>query len=289
MKLPVRKFYFLRNDLVFKHIFGYQGNVEFITDLLEYFLDLKPGTIGKIRIINSVRLNQQIIKDKAFELDILVELENGDLINVEMYNNYDINAEKKSALYTAKVFGSLALRRSEKYDLLKMTRGISFVKGDKVHKNGKPINKFLIINEEDLNDRMLPDLFQMYIVDIDVKDKNNYNISENLRLWLDFINSESLEELEVLASKRDILRRALEEMKRFNEEEWIQDFNSRDLLIESQHDTALKNVKEETKEEVKLELAKNLLKKNVMSYEDIADTINLSIKDIKNLAKELNF
>ena len=299
------RFYYLKHDLAFKHIFGYQNNVEFLADVIENFRNLKLGSLGNSKIVNSVRLNKQIINEKAYELDILVELENGNLINVEMYNNYDQNAEIKSALYAAKVFGNIALRKGEKYDLTRMTSSIIFVKGDKVHKSDKTINKYLIVNEDDITDRMIPNLFQIFIVDVDAKDKNDYNINENLRLWLDFINSESLEELEELASKRDILKRALDEMKKFSEELWIQDFESRDLLIESQHDTALKNAIKETKEEAKLdyekqraldkleyeekiktELAKTLLE-DTKNIEYVAKITKLPLNEIEELAKEL--
>ncbi|MCM1052663.1 MAG: Rpn family recombination-promoting nuclease/putative transposase, partial [Ruminococcus sp.] len=192
---------FLSNDLVFKFIFGTNNHVKYVSDLLESFYNLLPGSLKNLKILNSVKLNQNTIKNKKFELDVLVELENGDLINLEMYNKYDINAEKKSLLYISKVLGSKSLKASEKYDLARKAHQINFVKDDRVHNNKlSPIRKYTIINEENMNDRISPDLFKIYIIDIDDKDKFRYtNISERLKLWLELLSTDDEEELERLA------------------------------------------------------------------------------------------
>ncbi|MCM1053274.1 MAG: PD-(D/E)XK nuclease family transposase [Ruminococcus sp.] len=271
------KLVFLSNDLVFKFIFGTDNHIKYVADLLESFYNLESGSLKNLKVLNSVKFNSETIKEKNFEMDVLVELENGDLINLEMYNNYDVNAEKKSLLYISKVLGNKSLKIGEKYDLARKAHQINFVKDDRVHNNKlSPIRKYTIINEENMNDRISPDLFKIYIIDIDDKDKFRYtNISERLKLWLEILSAESEEELDKLAKKDSLIGEVVKDMKDFSSEEWVQDYTSRDRLIESQHETEIKEIaKSMLEEELDISLISKITK---LSLEEI-EKIDKSIK-----------
>jgi len=47
-------FYPLYNDIMAKHIFGYQGRAKFLTYFLEDFLDLDRNSLEEITILNSL-------------------------------------------------------------------------------------------------------------------------------------------------------------------------------------------------------------------------------------------
>ncbi len=295
-KIKEQEMYYLSNDLVFKHIFGTKENVRFTADLLESFYNYEKGSLKGLKVINSYKPKSENIKDKKYELDVLVKLKSGDLINLEMYNNYDLNAEKKSVLYISKIISKKAIKRGEEYNLANSVQQLNFVKGDKVHQSEDIIRKYIIINEKDGRDIMVPDIFQIYIINIDDKEKISYtNINKRLKLWLELLGIENKEDLEKIAKKDSLIGEVVEEMKRYNSDDWVQDYNSHEILMRSQFHTEKEEAVEKAEKKginegakkKQLEIAKNLLKQNKLSFNDIADTTSLSIKVIEKLAQDL--
>jgi len=255
-------------DLMFKYILGSSKNIRFTEDLLESFYDLKPGTLKDITISNSVKLDRNTILNKKFEVDVEIKLQNGDYINLECYRLFDENASIKSVMYIASSF-SLSLRAGEDYDKTKRHTQINFVKNNTIQDSTNLINKFLLINQSNTKDIMIPELLQIFVINLDLKDDMKYNgVNERLVRWLKLLNVEELEEIEAIGKEDSLMSEVVEEMRMFSGNKEVQDYRAQEALIRSQHKRALKeeNLKgkklgeEIGQEEAVLKIAKNMLR-----------------------------
>ncbi|MCM1053531.1 MAG: hypothetical protein NC483_06125, partial [Ruminococcus sp.] len=95
----------------------------------------------------------------------------------------------------------------------------------------------------------------------------------------ELLSTDDEEELERLAKKDKLMEEVVKDMKEFSSEEWVQDYNSKDRLIESQHETEMK--------EQTISIAKSMLEEKC-DISLINKVTNLSIEEIEALAKELN-
>lgn len=277
------KIYSLSGDLMFKNLFGTKRNAKFTEDLLEAFFDLGKGTLKGLEITNSVKLDRNTIDLKKFELDVMVKLKNGESINLEMYRKYDKNSEIKSFMYITGKF-SEGLERSEDYSLAKKVTQLNFVKENRVHKNKSLIDKYMIINSDKISDSILPELFQIYIINLDVEELICYNnVNKDLKNWIDLMRSETTEEILAMKDRSEIIREAVEEMSIFSKKKEVQNYHSKEVLIRSQHNSELK----ETKENTKLEIAKSMLKSGI-DIKDIIKIVGLEEDKINDLAKDMN-
>jgi len=280
-------------DLMFKYILGSSKNVRFTSDLLESFYDLKPGTLKDITISNSVKLDRNTILNKKFEVDVEIKLQNGDYINLECYRLFDENASIKSVMYVASSF-SLSLRAGEDYDKTKRHTQINFVKNNTIQDSTNLINKFLLINQSNTKDIMIPELLQIFVINLDLKDDMKYNgVNERLVRWLKLLNVEELEEIEAIGKEDSLMSEVVEEMRMFSGNKEVQNYRAQEALIRSQHKSALKeeNLKgkklgeEIGQEEAILKVAKNMLNMN-MKLEDIAKATGLTVDKIQNLKED---
>lgn len=80
----------LLNDIVFKYIFGYNKNIKYTEYLLELLFNMPLGSLkGNIEIINSLKLNKISFKERGFEVDIRIKINNDKYINLEAYTSFD--------------------------------------------------------------------------------------------------------------------------------------------------------------------------------------------------------
>jgi len=283
----------LSMDLMFKYILGSSKNVRFTKDLLESFYDLKTGTLKDITISSSVKLDRNTILNKKFEVDVEIKLQNGDYINLECYRLFDENASIKSVMYVASSF-SLSLRAGEDYDKTKRHTQINFVKNNTIQDSTNLINKFLLINQSNTKDIMIPELLQIFVINLDLKDDMKYNgVNERLVRWLRLLNAESLEEIEAIGKEDSLMSEVVEEMRMFSGNKEVQDYRAQEALIRSQHKSALKeeNLKgkklgeEIGQEEAILKVAKNMLNEDI-NISTISKVTGLSESKIQSLKED---
>ena len=82
----------MKDDIMFKAFFSKKGNERFLKDFLNAIL----GKDIKIKkVIHDARLEQLAREQKYGVLDLDVELESGEIINIEMQMNNHHNMEKE--------------------------------------------------------------------------------------------------------------------------------------------------------------------------------------------------
>lgn len=249
-----KRFLTIHNDIVFKNLFGVDKNIKNTTSMLEEFFGFEKGYLNGSEITNSVVLDKETILTKKFELDIKLKDPYGNIYNLEMQRVLDKEAETKNLIYlTGIFFGSLTPGKN--YSKMNKAIQLEFVKKDKRHKNNEIIRKYALCNVEDVEDRILEDLFGMYIIDVDQERFSEYNKDSKFESWRRFIGAETKEELESIAKGDKILETALKESLRFMNEDYVQDFSREELLYESRLDTAREEGLIQGKLEGKLEMA----------------------------------
>ena len=91
----------IRNDHIFKIVFGSNDRSEYLKDFLEGILHKK---ITNIVIRNDVALDKIHADNKLMRLDILAEIDGKEKINVELQNKNEYNIRERSTVYASRNF-----------------------------------------------------------------------------------------------------------------------------------------------------------------------------------------
>ncbi len=288
------EYLFLHRDIIFKDVFGTNKNIKYTQDLLEKFFKLEKGSLDGMTIENSVVLDRETVKEKKFELDVLVKTKDKSFINLEMQTKLDDHAEKKNFLYVARLI-SQGLNPGENYDKLKPVTGLEFSKEMHLHKDDEKIKRYCMTNVKNSSDRILEDLFNVYIIDVEIARDDSYNEDDGFEMWRRLIGADTIEEVEELASRNPLINEAKMEMERFMGKEYVQDYAREETLQRTRIECAREEgLQEGHKEglitghkEEKIEIAKSMILKD-MSTKLIHEITKLSIEEIEKLRRKIS-
>ena len=114
-KHEYRKFkkgeYSIRDDDVFKIVFGANERSNYLKELLESLLHKK---ITNIVIRNDVALDKIHADNKLMRLDILAEIDGKEMVNIEFQNKNEYNVEERSDAYASGIYYN-SLKVGDKY------------------------------------------------------------------------------------------------------------------------------------------------------------------------------
>jgi len=254
------KYYSLSYDCTFKFLFGYKANIKFTESFIEALLDLEEGALrSKIKILNSLKLNKEHIMDKSYEVDILVEMPDGNIINLEVYRGFNEAHKIKSLVYLAHMLGN-HLKVGEKYTSINKYQQFNLVK----YSEGK-LRSYIEyrISDTDLQEEYLPDIFKINIIRVDKARDSIYNINDRLRKWLMFINADSLKEATKIVKEDKIMEAALRRLLKFfdkSDNYEVYDKEAYQRAVEAEN---LRIGENKGKKEKANEMAMSMLKDNV--------------------------
>lgn len=130
------------NDFMFKY--ALQESPLVLTALISSLLHIPVNEIEKPIITNPILLGDDI-SDKKFELDVLVNLTNGHLINLEMQVSNENNWTNRSLSYLCRTFDSL--EKGEDYNNVNPVTHIGFLNYDLFPDYPEFYAKHKLINE----------------------------------------------------------------------------------------------------------------------------------------------
>ena len=132
------------------------------------------------------------------------------------------------------------------------------------------------MEQNSLVDKIIPELFQIIVINVASEEKILYNKrKKDFYLLMKLINAETLEEMEEIVKGNEKIARELPKWKKkFSEEEYVQNYHAQEVLIKSQHNSEMKESKEE--------VVKNLLKTS-LTIEEIAKATNMSLEEVTKL------
>ena len=272
----------LKNDVVFRAIFGRQKNSEITKHLISLILGRE---IENIELdVNKIMLGNHR-ESKEGILDIRAKFNDGEDCNIELQIMPYKYMTKRMLLYWAMMYEDKA-RKGRQYDILKPT--ISILIADYKLKELKEIEEYHTIwnlREKKYKEKILTKDIEMHILEIP-KIKENEILIDELALWLKFIDNPQNKEVEKKMCENEFFKQAREELSDLSEDPNFQYMvQSRALFLMDQYSfnmQAREEGLEEGKRKKQKEIAKKLLKLE-MTIEQIAEITELTEEEIKEL------
>ena len=285
----------LSYNSMFKAVFS--NNIVVLSKLVQAILEYYQVDIdikGKELIIRNNELLLDNYRDKQLICDYIIKLDDNTDLNIEINKSNYIGLTERNMTYSFKIFYEHFktgdnYKEFHKYTLLQ----VNF--NHFSNYNGKTINRYYIINIDDITNK-LSNNFSIMNIDIEKCKELVYNSSNleeisDLEKWSGIIGCDYLEDI------ASILESGLLSMD--EKEKFLSDIKEKskdkDVLeaikFEDSIDYRFKAVEEDAYErgieQGKLDIIKALFKRK-MSYVDISNITGKSIEEIKDLEKTLS-
>ena len=279
--IETKEFIWLTSDLVFKHIFSHKRIIkDFYASYLKYInSDL---TISNIRVTKQKYIQNNNIKLHDYYLDIVIVLSDGELVNIEMYNNFGETECKKSLVYASSIY-SRQLKKRDPYNNIKKVTSFNIMNGNYKLNNNDMLNKYELINIIN-HEKLFKESIEMLLIRLDILDKISYSKSEERFIrWCRLINAKTREEIMEIAKGDELMMSTVEMVDSFiNDPEVISIFHDDSWKVVSAEQRGKDKGIVEGEKKGLLKTAKNMLLKNYTPKE-ISEITNLSISEIKKL------
>ena len=194
----------MKDDIMFKAFFSRKGNERFLKDFLNAIL----GKEIKInRVIHDLRLEQLAREQKYGVLDLDVELESGEIINIEMQMDDHQNMEKRTTFYASKKITEQLGPKAQYSDLKKIIviaiLNYSFIDlPEYVTKTVRVVDKH---REYEINNDVT-----YYYIELKKFRNQNPDMKEPINQWLAFIDMERGDLLEMAEKENELIKEAKE-------------------------------------------------------------------------------
>lgn len=182
-------------DIIFKRLFADERNSDILHAFISDILDIPYDSINKIAIQNP-ELIPYGADEKFSRLDLKLEV-NDKLINVEMQINDDGYFRDRALYYWSRLFTS-ELKEGENYSLLKQSISINIINFNMFECTD--FHSAFVIMEENRHE-LLSDKCAIHFFELKKINKKP-NPSNKKELWMQLINAESEEELEMLSDTK---------------------------------------------------------------------------------------
>ena len=232
-------------DIIFKKIFT--DNKDMLHSFVADMLDVPQESISDI-ILTNPEIPPESPEGKFSRLDLNMKVGNR-LVNVEIQLKNDTDYRDRTLFYWAKLYSS-ELKSGEDYSELKQTITINIINfnmfsGDDYHTEVAAMIKG--------TDEVFSDKFSIHFFELKKVGKNP-DPENRRKLWLQFINADSEEDLEMISQTNvPIMQKAVNVIYDMSEDTKIREYAR--MREKALHDeaSALKNAKAEGKEEGRAE------------------------------------
>ena len=278
----------LKEDFLFKKVFGSNENIERLEELLSIYFNVSKEEIkGKVKVING-EFRKENKTSKEQKLDVIADI----TLNIG-YKILDIemNLDKKSTLYRNVLYASRLLGESlkvkEDYTHIRPVIQINFDNYEINEKNKRIIKKCYIKDEtntiittaleiDHINIEKCKNAW--YNEDIKKYEKNEQDLIKLGALFTMVKIEEFKSCLKEVNMSKEVKEDIIEAVEEYSLDEDLLNLYDKEKIIESDKLLA----KEEGIKEEKINIAKNLLNENI-DIEIISKSTGLSIEEINNL------
>ena len=285
----------MKDDIMFKAFFSKKGNEKFLKDFLNAIL----GKEVKIkRVIHDLRLEQLAREQKYGVLDLDVELECGEIINIEMQMNDHNNMEKRTTFYASKKITE-QLGPKAKYTDLKKIIVISILNYSFIDLP-EYVTKTVRVADRHREYEINNDVTYYYI-ELEKFRNQNPDMKEPINQWLAFIDMERGDLLEMAEKENELIKEAKETYNILTGDEEVKRLAEIRLMSHLEEQAALECAREKGTQEgleqgkkeglkqgqkdEKIKIVKRLLKLN-LSIEQIVEVTQLDKEEILKLKNE---
>ncbi|MCL2005930.1 MAG: Rpn family recombination-promoting nuclease/putative transposase [Planctomycetaceae bacterium] len=290
----------LKNDFVFKLVFGDKRRVDLLTAFLQAVLDLPAEEYEKVTIVDP-NVKKEYNKDKAGVLDVKIHTKSGNVVDVEIQVEPDAPLEKRILFYQAKMLTE-QIGEGNDYDIIKPV--ISIIITDfQLIANSKAYhhrfrfydakNKVELTNVQEINTLELTKL---------PKKSDETDLFD----WMMLIRAKSEEEYDMLAEKKPIFKKVVAVVKKLSADEEARMVYDKQELWRMDYAATMRNAarkgmargleagraegraegkaegRAEGETKAKIETAR-IMKSKGFSPADIADVTGLTEKEIERI------
>lgn len=235
----------VKNDFIFKRIFGHQDNIDILKSLLQAILKVE---IVELELIKDTKLTKDRLEDKQGILDIRAKFNNGQHVNIEMQLINQYNMDKRTLFYWAKMFAE-QLKPGNAFDELKKTITINILDFNYIDGIDKYHTTYHL-REDEFNDNILTDVLEIHFLEIPkFEKKHEPDFKSPLERWLLFIDNPTEEVLDMIEQHDPAIRKANSVLDYLaNDEETMRLYELREKAI---HDevTRIEGAKREGRKE----------------------------------------
>ena len=226
-------------DIIFKKLFADAKNENILRAFISDILDIPYNDIKKIEI-DSPEMVPDTMDEKFSRLDVRLTV-NDKLVNIEIQLNNEGFYEDRSMYYWARLFTS-DLKSGEDYSELKQCITINIINFNMFECQG--YHSSFSIREDDRYEK-LTDKCAIHFFELKKINKQP-NPKDKKELWMQLINAESEEELDML-NKTDVpaIRQAVVVIKEMSADEKVRAAAERREAMLHDKATALRYAREE--------------------------------------------
>ena len=268
----VKKFMSAKSDIIFKLLFGDELNKDILVAFLMAVLQLPLSEFVHIEITDP-HSKRKYKKDKLAILDVKVKTATGKIINIEIQVEIAPATRNRIVFYNARTMAE-QLGSGDNHSKIKKVISI-IVAGDTLLSEHTDYHDRFTLYSSKTNTEFT-DIIEIHTLELSKLPKESDGT--DLWDWLEFINADSEEALNVLAQKSPRMKTPVKKLLKLN-----QDSNARALY--EAHEKQRRDIldgKEQVRKEERTEMAMRLLEKN-MPIQDIADVTGFTIKEIESL------
>ena len=291
----------LRDDVIFKYVFGYEKNERILIALLNAILGLEgEEKIVKLTFLNTFNL-QEYIKDKLSTLDVKAEDNTGRRVNIEMQVEPDKAYISRVIYYHDKLY-TTQLQKAEPYEKLHKTISISILDFILLKEERDLHNIYRYLNIK--SKKELTDVKELHFIELPKfkKDKPK-KLQSRFERWLHVLKfgeiyAEDIDNLPEELKQEEEIVMALQEMVRASNDETVRQIlemrskashEEASRLFQAEQRGIEKGIEKGKEEGIKageekrnIEIAKNLLKLN-FPVEAISQATGLTASEIEKL------
>jgi predicted transposase/invertase (TIGR01784 family) len=200
-------------DVVFKMIFGYEHNKDILANMLSSFIGIAENDMQEITILNPFS-ELEHAGEKQSILDLKVELNTGERVDVEIQLQNQQDLIPRFHKYKSEMFTE-QLKSGSDYTGLAPVIFVAIVDFC-LYKNDKDcLHDFVFYNQK--HGIVFSDYEIIYILEIP---KSKCNAGNPVLVnWLKFLNAETKEEFNMLATTSEPMRKAVKEVFRLSADE----------------------------------------------------------------------
>ena len=173
-----------------------------------------PGTIRRTTLIPT-ELRKESAEDKLGILDVLIELEDGTNMNMEMQVTYFEYWTNRVLYYLSKIYTG-QVKTGDPYDTVKPCIHVSILDFICFPEDAKCCRKIAFCDTE--TGKQYTDLMEIYILELKKLPPEDQNEKGVIR-WMRFLGGKSRKEFEDMAKKDEYIEEAYNELKRLSLDE----------------------------------------------------------------------
>lgn len=211
-------------DFMFKKVFGDENNKRPLKYLLKVILGME---VKDLRILNSEILGESI-RSKKTTVDLIVTLEDGMKIGIEMNRTISKEVIDRNLIYMFRIMAN-DLKHGERYETLDKHIQINFdMEGEHI----EPIESYKIISTSNINN-VLSDRIEIIRIDVPYFTKKCYNEEEldELDRFIGLIGVTDRSRISKIIGENDIMEEIYKKVEDYNKDKEIVGLYDYDLHL----------------------------------------------------------